>query len=100
MSEEHESFTNKELQWMCDNAIKQVTRGLLEWMDMAEGIKEDKEHDESCDGDCSPENGYVDQMFDINTRHIDRVLESFRQTMTEIEAVKEKLASDAREDSA
>ena len=86
-----DQYTNEEL----IDIIPTIIEGLLIWMDMSEALIGDREHHEDCDGTCSRD--VVDEIFDVNKNHLDRVVESFRVALTEVTAIKDRLASDASE---
>ena len=88
-------YTNEELITIIDETTVSIIEGLLIWMDMSEGLINDREHDENCDGTCTAE--VVDEIFDVNKRHLDNVVESFRSALIEITGIKDRLASDASE---
>ncbi len=92
MPPEPSQYTNEELVAIIDDTIPTIIEGLLIWMDMSEALIGDREHDESCDGTCSRE--VVDEIFDVNKDHLDRVVDSFRTALTEVTAIKDRLESD------
>ena len=90
-----DQYTNEELIAIIDETSISIIEGLLIWMDMSEALIGDREHSEDCDGTCSRE--VVDEIFDVNKEHLDRVVDSFRTALTEITTIKDRLASDASE---
>ncbi len=88
-------YETDELIQIVDETSVSIIEGLLIWMDMSEGLIEDASHTDECDGECSL--GYVDDIFKVNRDHLDRVVESFRTSLIEITAIKDRLSSDASE---
>ena len=90
-----DQYTNEELIAIIDDTTPTIIEGMLIWMDMSEALIEDRAHDESCDGKCSRD--VVDEIFDVNKDHLDRVVKSFRTALTDVTAIKDRLtSSDAR----
>ena len=90
-----EEYTADDLIAIIDETTVSIIEGLLIWMDMSEALINDREHSDDCDGNCSMP--VVDEIFDVNKRHLDNVVESFRNALIEITAIKDKLTSDASE---
>ena len=88
-------YTNEELVQIIDETTVSIIEGLLIWMDMSESLIEDSSHSDECDGNCSLE--VVDELFSVNKKHLDTVVESFRASLIEITAIKDRLTSDASE---
>ena len=93
----HRPPDQEELTYIYESAREAIEQGLLMWMDMGEAIKEDAKHEETCDGACS--HPFFDSVFDLNRKHIDRVIESFRDSLKELidKAIEHGLTSDASE---
>ena len=90
-----DQYTNEELIQYIDETSVSIIEGLLIWMDMSESLIGDREHSDDCDGNCSLD--VVDEIFDVNKNHLDRVVESFRTALIEITTIKDTLTSDASE---
>lgn len=95
MSDDHNDYTPEEMAEICDLSLESIIEGMLIWTDMGEALVEDMKHADDCDGDCSSRQ--TEEMFQINKRHIDRVIESFRTSLLEVQRVKESVTSDASE---
>ncbi len=93
----HYGYTDEEnIEGLVDEVISSIEEGLLAHMQATEMLIEDEKHDEQCDGTCS--DGAIDEIFGINRRHLDRMVESFRTSLVEVLNVKERFTSDAREE--
>ncbi len=87
-----EQYTNGDLIQIIDETTVSIIEGLLIWMDMSEGLINDRSHTDECDGECSLD--VVDEIFDVNKRHLDTVVESFRSALIEITGIKDRLESE------
>ena len=87
-----EQYTNADLIAIIDESTVTIIEGLLIWMDMSESLIDDSSHTEECDGKCSLD--VVDEMFNVNKDHLDRVVESFRTSLKEISGIKDRLVDE------